>query len=111
MREMTLDQYMAHPWVPAFEQLPEGDFRLTVPGLADFELFAATKPQLEAEWKSALRSHLMGYLKVGKVIPIPTIRVQEPLEIETSTGSKGQVVFLSEGLQIRLTGADMGQPA
>jgi hypothetical protein len=83
-------------WKPSIENLPAGDYRLTVALLPDFELFAESKEQLEAEWLVALRSHLSGYLAVGKVIPIPSFHLPEPSEVETSTGSSWQVVSLSE---------------
>ncbi len=106
MSPTNLDECMAWPWVPLVERLPEGDYRLSVPGLTDFEVFAETEQQVRAEWTTALRSHLGGYLRVGKVIPLPTtFRVPERSEVQTSGGShSARVVFLSEGLQVRLSG-------
>jgi hypothetical protein len=107
MRTMTIDEAMEWGWEPRVEPLPEGDFRLTVVGLTDFELFAKDRDQLVTEWRTALRSHLGGYLKVQKVIPLPLIRIQEQTEQTTSTGSQGQFVFLSDSLQVRSFEAQM----
>jgi len=102
MREMTLDDYVNWQWVPHVEADGRGGFRLTLDRLNDFDVFGATEEEVYAEWKSALRSHLTGYLNVGKVVPIPRVRIPETSELETSTGSSGQVVFLSSDLQVRL---------
>jgi len=102
MREMTLEEYMNWPWVPHVEADAGGGFRLTVDRLNDFDVFGETEEEVNAEWKSALRSHLIGYINVGKVVPIPRVCVAAPSELETSTGSSGQVVFLNSDLQVRL---------
>jgi hypothetical protein len=75
MPPKSLDDYMNWPgWVPTFEQLPEGGWRVTVGTvLPDFELFAADLAQLEAEWKAGLRTHLNAYLKFQKAILLPDL--------------------------------------
>jgi len=98
MAKLTLDEYLAWPWVAVMERLPEGDYRLTVAGLADFELFADTTEEL-LDWRDALKSHLAGYIKVNKVIPLP--RFDPPEAGQTSTGSPARTVFLTETLQVR----------
>ena len=81
-------------WQPKVESDPEGGFRLTLPGLSDFELFAETREQLEAEWRSALRSHLQAYEAAAKFVPLP--RFSEP-QAQTG-GSEWQVVAVNDEL-------------
>lgn len=100
MAPLTLDDYMNLPWLAHTERCSDGSYRLVVAGLLDFELFAPSATQLEEEWRTALRSHLAGYLAVAKAIPIPMWQLQEPSEVRSSTGSRGQVVFFSVGPQI-----------
>jgi hypothetical protein len=82
---LTADYFMTFGWDPTFTQLPDGDWRLTVPLLSDFELFASARAELEKDWRDALHSHLSGYLAVGKSIPLPGITVQAYPETLSST--------------------------
>lgn len=78
MSNPTIDRAMAHHWMKVVEQCQDGGFRLTVvPQLRDFEVFAETVDELEGIWRDALRSHLIGYIASGKVIPIPHVRVAQ----------------------------------
>lgn len=63
--------YLALNWAAQTEKLADGTYRLTVPQLRDFELFAETEGELTTTWRDALASHLQAYLAVGKVIPTP----------------------------------------
>lgn len=100
MLRMTLDDYVNWAgWVPTFEPVAEGGWRVTVAGLPDFELFADSEQELRSEWKDGLRSHLGAYLKFQKFIPVPEFRLPEESEVSTSSGSLGQVVRLSSDLQ------------
>lgn len=74
----TIDGAMAYAWEYDIKADADGGFRLTViPRLVDFEIFADTREELEAEWKDALRSHLQAYVATGKCIPIPSVRVRQ----------------------------------
>lgn len=73
----TLKDYLDLQWVPAIEAHPDGGFCLTLQGLADFEMFAATRAELEQEWPTALRGHLSAYLRADKFIPVPVYRISE----------------------------------
>ena len=98
MLQPTLNECMDWPWTPVVEELPEGDFRLFVPALTDFEVFAATKAEVLADWRDMLRSHLEGYLKVGKVVPKPYFHLPEAPE--TSSGPGVSVVSLDGELGV-----------
>ncbi len=86
MHPQSIDEAMAYPWQPVFEECPDGSWRVTVAGVADFEAFASTEAQIREEWVTALRSHLKGYLAVGKVIPVTTI--ERSAEPPTASGPK-----------------------
>ena len=73
-----LDGYVNMPWVPVEEMLDDGTYRLTVEGIVDFELFSDTPMREQDEWRTALRSHLQGYLNVGKALPLPLPRFSIP---------------------------------
>ena len=79
-----IEQLMAEPWKYLIEADREGGFRLTVPPLTDFELFADSDEELKATWQQGLRSHLKGYIAYGKRIPRPT-----PQIIEMTEGTAG----------------------
>lgn len=70
MHPLSVEEAMKYPWQPTFEECQDGGWRVSVLGLPDFEIFAPTEQQLRAELRDALSSHLMGYLQVGKVIPV-----------------------------------------
>lgn len=87
-----LEYYTAFPWTPVPERVVGGrGFRLTVQELDDFEIFAATKKQVMEEWQTALRSHLQGYLAVGKVVPVPQFRVVSPPQASPQMGHTQQL--------------------
>lgn len=68
----TLERLLEAPWEPVIEADPEGGFRLRLPPLRDFTLYAESEDELRQEnWKEALRSHLQGYLNCGKTPPYP----------------------------------------
>lgn len=75
-RPATLSDFLAMPWCPAYEQLEDGGWRLTIAPLDDFEIFAPTWEELWDEWRTALRGHLRAYWKIGKPIPAPRPRVE-----------------------------------
>jgi len=80
MSPHVLKDLLAFPWTRHIEADPEGGFRLIVLGLADFELYAETQEELEHDWREALESHLAGYLRIGKAVPIPgDVTVVEPV--------------------------------
>lgn len=85
MAHLTLDDYMSLEWTPIEELLEDGTYRLTVRGLADFEVFDEASMRLRDEWKTALRSHLQGYLAVGKAVPMPAPRISVPQPALTAT--------------------------
>lgn len=90
MSPMMLDEYLAMPWTPTVQLQPSGDYRLTVKGLPDFELFFVSIEEAEAEWRYGLRSHLMAYLGAGKTIPIWTggVGAATTLNAESHEGQK-----------------------
>lgn len=98
MNNPNIDGVMSYPWQPKIASTPSGGFVLTVfPPLVDFELYAKTREELEADWRDALRSHLAGYISTNKIIPIPHIRLQQP----TTRGARGGVQrFVVEGGQV-----------
>jgi len=100
MPQPTLNECLEWPWTPVVEQLPEGDFRLFLPALTDFEVFAATESEVLADWRDMLRAHLQGYLTVGKVVPKPFFHLPEPSE--TSSGPGVSVVSLNENLEVQI---------
>ena len=71
MRQMTVDDYVALPWVTREEALEDGMYRLTIDGLDDFEIFDRSSERVQKEWRIALHALLQGYLLVGKAIPVP----------------------------------------
>jgi predicted RNase H-like HicB family nuclease len=86
---------MEYPWRHDIQSTPSGGYKLTVfPPLKDFELYAATREELEADWKDALESHLSGYIAAGKVIPIPHARLQY---VSTRGATGGTQQFRVEG--------------
>ena len=104
MAPKTLDEYVNwEGWTPRFEQLAEGEWRVTLALLPDFEVFAPSKAELEEEWKLALRSHLSAYLQFQKRIPFPEYKLPEH-EIETSNGSPGQTWWI--GVQLLVPRSD-----
>jgi predicted RNase H-like HicB family nuclease len=66
---MTLDEYVAWPWRPTIRPDGDGGMMLTVEPLEDFAVYGASESEVRSMWKEALRSHLAGYLQVGKAIP------------------------------------------
>lgn len=78
MKNPTIEQAMQYPWRIDVTPDPDGGYRAAVyPPLPDLELFADTREELEAEWRDALKSHLSAYLRAGKVIPIPYVRMTD----------------------------------
>jgi len=70
MSPKKIAELLGYQWTPTYERLEDGSWRLTVHPLNDFELFGK-KTELEATWREALESHLVGYLAVGKAVPLP----------------------------------------
>lgn len=74
----TMDEYMALAWVPVIETVTDEvgvQIRLRIPGLRDFAVYGNSIDEVGDRWREALRSHIKGYLAVGKVVP-------EPIETE-----------------------------
>jgi len=69
---MTIDEYMALPWHADVQPESAGGVVLTVRPLDDFAVYGATEAEVRSQWTDALRSHLEGYLHVGKAIPTST---------------------------------------
>ena len=70
----SIDQVMQFGWQPVLteEELDEERvIALRVPPIVDFVIYGETRAEVLADWQSALRSHLGGYLAVGKAIPGP----------------------------------------
>lgn len=99
----ALDRAMSRPWVPKIVASGEG-FRLTIPEIADFEVFAAKMAELEDEWRDLLESHLMAYVRTGKTIPptMPWIDVSffEGVNTANSVLAPMRVVFMTDGLNV-----------
>ena len=74
---------MALDWPTNIGKNPEGGFVLTVPGLDDFAVFGNLKREVQAEFDEALRSHLNGYLAVGKIVPVPVGRIVDHAQEHT----------------------------
>jgi hypothetical protein len=113
MHQLPLDVYMAMPWVPLLEPCQDGGFRLTVVGLRDFEIFSDDEEQLKSEWQVALRSFLTGYLRVGKVVPVPvpSISIRDEPQAYTSGGDTGNFAFLlNEPSQVRVFSQPKREP-
>ncbi len=71
----SIDQVMQFGWKPVLSHEDiDGDsvVALRVPPIADFVVYGETEDEVRADWESALRSHLKGYMAVGKAIPRPT---------------------------------------
>ena len=71
---MTIDECVALPWRPIIQADPDGGVVLTVEALDDFAVYGATEAEVRSTWTEALRSHLDGYLRVGKAIPVRAVR-------------------------------------
>ncbi|MDZ4259643.1 MAG: hypothetical protein U0994_13500 [Gemmatimonadales bacterium] len=61
-----------------------------IPPIKDFELFAATSQELETDWHDALRSHLIGYIESGKIVPVPHPRIQQQSNTKGTAGGVQQ---------------------
>lgn len=89
MSPLTIRELMDAPWHPVIEADQEGGFRLTLPPLNDFVLYADSEAQLREDWREALESHLQGYLTTGKVPPYPgRVRLVEHAEAGTSSDER-----------------------
>lgn len=82
----TLDEFMALPWTTEITPDPDGGVALTVWPIADFVVYGEDEAEVRSSWREALRSHLGGYLAVGK--HIPTGRLDVSLE-RGATASSG----------------------
>jgi len=80
---MTIEDYLRLEWNPQTAIDPDGGYVLTIWPLNDFAVYGDSEAEVLAEWQSALRSHLTGYLKVGKAIPTGRLDVA----VSGSTGS------------------------
>jgi predicted RNase H-like HicB family nuclease len=72
-REIT--ELMAYDWQPIVVRIEDGSFSLSIPQVPDFEMFGDSEQELRSTWREALRSHLMGYLAVGKIVPVPSVKL------------------------------------
>ena len=70
MQHHDIEELMALDWHTNIRKNPEGGFVLTVRGLDDFAVFGNLKREVQTQFHEALRSHLNGYLAVGKVVPV-----------------------------------------
>jgi predicted RNase H-like HicB family nuclease len=97
----NIAELMAYGWQAQIERLSDGQFHLTIPPLTDFELFGSTQEELEKSWSEALESHLLGYLAVGKAVPLPSsVRLMSAAAAgDTRGASEAQRVVLDENLQ------------
>ena len=75
MQHHDIEDLMALDWLTDIRKNPEGGFVLTVRGLDDFAVFGNLKREVQSQFHEALRSHLNGYLAVGKIVPVPVGRI------------------------------------
>lgn len=71
----SIDDFMTLPWKTEIHEDPDGGFVLTVWPLNDFAVYGDTPEEVEREWRSALRSHLLGYIALNKRIPTGSLDV------------------------------------
>lgn len=68
------EQYLALNWDWHFRRvLDDGDvyWEATIGEIPDFSVFGESKPEVAANAREGLLSHLRGYLVTGKPIPVP----------------------------------------
>jgi predicted RNase H-like HicB family nuclease len=56
-------------WNPVITKEPEGYYKLTVPPIDDFAVYAETLEELVQRWGEALECHLQAYYNIGRPIP------------------------------------------
>lgn len=83
----SLETCLEWPWNPRAERLPEGDWRIVVDGLNDFEVFAETFDEAWSHFPGMLRTHLTAYLEAGDDVPYPCPTFTLPAA--ESTGGQG----------------------
>ena len=71
----SIEEYMALPWKTEIHEDADGGVVLSVWPLSDFAVYGDTVEEVEAEWRSALRSHLLGYIALNKRIPTGNLDV------------------------------------
>lgn len=81
MPQHDIEELMALEWNQEINNDPEGGFVLTVHSLDDFAVFGNSRKEVLEQFEDALRSHLSGYLAVGKIVPAPVGRVVEDVQV------------------------------
>ena len=103
----TIEQVMQFGWKPIVSEAQFDDdrvFALRVPPIADFVIYGETEAEVVSDWQSALRSHLGGYLAVGKSIPRPpefTYSTSEPAASTAGIAGWSRAMF-SNGQLVEL---------
>ena len=83
MQQLDIEALMNLDWVVQMNKKGTKDYTLTIDGLPDFEVCGSSFDDLVDQYDDALRSHLLGYLATGKVVPVPQGRiVQDELHTE-----------------------------
>lgn len=99
MAPKDIAELMSYDWRPEIKRLADGTFRLTICQVPDFEMFADNEAELQATWREAFESHLSGYLNIGKVVPVPTVKLSGDVQ-DTDGDPDGSAVFvLNERLE------------
>ncbi len=82
-----IDELMKLNWTYFIEYPANGGVALRIEELEDFAIFAEDEDVAIAELSDALRSHLLGYINTGKVVPHPAIthRIVQPDESDDAT--------------------------
>lgn len=102
MQNYDIKQLMTLDWHAEIDQDPDGGFVMTVQGLDDFAVFGRSRAEVRKQFKDALRSHLEGYLAVGKVIAVPVAgRVVEHAEDTAGVKTWKQLGFDASTGRIR----------
>lgn len=102
-----LDEYMSMNWHPDGNEKEDG-FVITVPALEDFAVHGDGYEEAWADYPDALRSHLAGYITVGKIVPVPfgiTQMAGEPAHVENGDPINAFGVDVRTGLRYEMTGS------
>lgn len=71
MERHDIEELMALDWTVEVVPDDDGGIVLTVQNLPDFAVFGRSREDVLEQFDDALRSHLLGYLAIGKVVPVP----------------------------------------